>query len=172
MKQMRNRALYILFFLVFTSKTVLGQEGIKFGVLFEPTIIWLHSDVSDVIPENPRLGFNFGMQLDYYFAQNYAFATGLSLFNTGGTLNHANGITRFRVKGGNVAIAPNSKIQYNVQYAKIPVALKFKTHRIGRMVYSANMGFSPMVRTTAKAIFEDDNKEKYNKVNVNNEINL
>jgi len=169
---MSKRIYIFLGLLFFAAKPVFGQEGFKFGVLLDPTIVWLKSDVDEVVSENPRLGFNFGMSLDYFFAQNYAFATGVSIFNTGGSLIYANGIDEFLIKGDTVAIAPGSMIKYNIQYVKIPLALKFKTHRIGRMVYSANMGFDLMARTTANGVFEDAGKVSYDKVNVNNEVKL
>jgi len=164
--------IYIVVFALLVSKNIYGQEWFKFSVLFDPTIVWIQSDTENVIPDKPRLGFNFGMLVDYYFAYNYAFVTGISIFNTGGTLRYTDGITKFRIKDNYVTIAPDSNIKYNIQYIRIPFALKFKTHMIGRMVYSANMGLNPMMRTSANAVFEDENKDKYNKVNVNDEVNL
>ena len=161
----------IIILLFFASKSVFGQN-FRFGILFNPAITWLQSDVNDVVPNNVRLGFDLGMSVDYFFAQNYAFATGISMFNTGGTLNYVKGIEKFRLRGENVGIAPNSDVKYKMQYIKVPVAFKFKTHLIGRMVYSANLGFDIMARASANADFRDNTGVKYEKVNANREINF
>jgi len=160
------RKIGMVFVLFFVTGAVFGQ-GFKFGILFDPTVTWLRSDVKDVIPVQVRMGFDLGMSADFYFAKNYAFATGISLFNTGGTLKYVNGIQNFRTKDGNVSIDPQAKVKYKVQYVKIPVALKLKTHMIGRFIYSANLGFDPMIRVAASADFNDEIG-----VHVNDEIKL
>ena len=155
--------LFLILFLA--AGSVFGQE-FRFGVFFDPAITWLKSDVKDVTPDGVRLGFDLGMSADYYFAQNYAFATGISLFNTGGALQYAQGIT-IRTKNEKLLLAPGEKVKYKLQYVKIPVAMKFKTHMIGRFVYFANPGFDPMIRVSARA----DLKGMDN-VKVNEEIKL
>ena len=158
------RKVYIVGILLFTTGFVFGQ-GFKFGIMFDPAITWLRSDVKNVLPEKAYLGFDLGLTADGYFSKNYAFATGISLFNTGGTLKYVNGIEKFRTKDGNVQIKPGGNVKYRVQFVKIPVAMKFKTHTIGRFVYSANLGFDPMLRVSARADFNDENG-----TNVNDEI--
>ncbi len=141
-------------FLCFISFSSFGQ-GVKLGVFFDPTITWLKSDVSDVHRAKARMGFDFGLMVDYYFAPNYAFSTGLSLFNVGGTLRYDNGIT-LHTRDGNEEIPSGGTVKYKVQYIKLPIALKLKTHRIGRFVYYANLGFDPMVKVSAKANYGDE----------------
>ena len=156
----------MVFALFFVTGALFGQ-GFKFGVKFDPVITWLRSDVSDVLPEQARLGFDLGLTADFYLARNYAFATGMTLYNTGGTLKYTSGITNFRAKNGNVPIEPHGKVTYNVQYVKIPVAMKLKTHLIGRFVYSANLGFDPMIRVSAKGNFNNETN-----MSVSDEINF
>jgi len=158
------RKICIIVALFLGTNTVFGQ--VKFGVFFDPTITWLRSDVKDVIPSRARLGFDLGMSADLYFARNYAIASGISLFNTGGTLKYING-TQIGTKNGNVRVEPFDNVKFNVQYIKIPIALKFKTHMIGRFIYSANLGFDPMIRASANADFKDEKNAK-----VNDEIKL
>jgi len=163
----------VIILLFFASKPMYGQ-GFKFGVFFDPTVSWLQSDVKDVTPGSIRLGFDFGMSVDYFFAENYAFASGISIFNTGGTLKYVDRKDRFYLRDENevIFLSPNSDVKYNIQYVKIPVALKFKTHLIGRMVYSANLGFDVMFRTSSNADLTDTNKIFHEKINANKEIKL
>ena len=147
----------IIVLFLFAAKPFFGQ-GFKFGVFFNPAVTWLKSDVQDIKPQNAHPGFDFGMSVNYFFAQNYAFATGVSLFNTSGTLKYENGAT-FKVKNGEPKnLEQGENIKFRIQYVKIPIGLKFKTHRIGRMIYSANLGFDPMIRTTQRADFKEEKK--------------
>ncbi len=157
----RKISFVILLFLVTSS--VFGQ-GFKFGILIDPTITWLRSDVKDVTRDKARMGFDLGMSADYYFSRNYAFATGISLFNMGGTLKYTdpNGLT-LHTKDGNIQLEQGAKVKYKIQYIKIPAAVKFKTHMIGRIIYSANLGFDPMIRVSARANYGDEKNVKVNK---------
>ncbi|MDR1155492.1 MAG: PorT family protein [Bacteroidales bacterium] len=149
------RKINIVIVLLLAAGAVFGQSSnTRFGIFFDPVVTWLRSDVSDVTRDKARLGFDLGMSADIYFAKNYAFATGISLLNTGGTLKYSNEIT-LRTKDGNVPLHPDTRVSYKIQYIKLPVAFKFKTHMIGRITYSANMGFDPMVRVSTRADFND-----------------
>ena len=152
----------ILLILLLATSSAFGQF-FKFGVQLDPTITWLRSDVSDVTREKARLGLDIGMSGEYYFARNYAFASGISLFSTGGTLRYVNGVDKFRTKEDNIKLEPDSKVKYKLQYVKIPAAIKFKTHLIGRMVYSVNLGFDPMFRVSARAAINGGDAVKVNK---------
>ena len=157
------RKIYLVGLLFFAMGLVSGQ-GVKFGIKFDPTITWLRSDVKEVMPYRAYLGFDLGMTVDNYFSKNYAFATGISLFNTGGTLKYLKAIELF-TKDGKIKIEPGDNVKYKVQYVKVPIAMKFKTHMIGRFVYSANLGFDPMIRISGRADFYNEKS-----ANVNDEI--
>lgn len=160
------RKIFILFIFLFSTVSVFGQV-FKFGVLVDPTITWLRSDVNEVTRAKARLGLDIGMSADYYFTANYAFSSGISLFNTGGTLQYVNGIANFHTKEGKITVAAGGKVKYKLQYVKIPAGIKFKTHLIGRMIYSANLGFDPMFRVSARAAINVRDNLK-----VNEEIKL
>ena len=151
----------ILLIVLLTTGSVSAQ--IRFGVHIDPLITWLRSDVNDVTRDKARLGFDLGMSGDIYFARNYAFVTGISLFNTGGTLRYEEGIDNFRTKKEYISVAKGGTVKYKMQYVKMPAAIKFKTHPIGRMVYSVNLGFDPMFRVLARADINGVDVGKINK---------
>jgi hypothetical protein len=156
------RKIFISSILFFAASSLFGQE-FKFGVLLDPTITWLKLNVEDVTRDKARLGIDAGLSVDYFFAEKFALASGVSLFNMGGTLRYANGVENFRTKDGNVQIEPRGNVKYKLQYIKIPVALKFKTDEIGHFSYSANLGLDPMIRVSARADVNDLNSAKVNK---------
>ena len=152
---------HIVVILLFATDSIFGQ-GIRFGVFFDPAVTWWKSDVKDVTVEKARLGFDFGMSADYYFAKNYAFATGISLFNMGSTLKYTHSDFVLHTKDEDIPVEPGGTVKYRIQYVKIPVALKFKTHRIGRFVYSTHLGFDPMMRITTRVDLNDANNHLKN----------
>ena len=156
------RKISIIAFLLINTNFIFGQK-LKFGVHFDPAVIWLQSDVKDVISNKARLGFELGLSADYYFTKNYALATGISLFNTGGTLKYNNGIVlNSKVENKNIIVNTDDKVLYKIQYIKIPASLKLKTHEIGRFVYFANVGLDLLMRASAKANVNDDKNLKVN----------
>ena len=157
------RKISMIFILFLITGSVFGQFY-KFGILFDPTITWLRSDVKDVTRDKARMGFDLGMSVDRHFTDNYAFATCISLFNMGGTLKYDKGIT-LHTKGEKEIIEAEKTVKYKVQYVKIPVAMKFKSQMIGRFIYSVNLGFDPMIKVSARANFHD-----LKNINVNKEV--
>lgn len=155
------RKIIIIIVLFFAVNSLFGQN-LKMGILIDPTITWLRSDVKDVSRDKARMGIDIGMSLDYFFTENYAFSTGISLFNMGGTLEYDKGIT-LRCKDDDVRVEPGGKVKYKVQYIKIPAALKFKTSEIGQIVYSANLGLDPMIRVSTRVDVDDVKNIKANK---------
>lgn len=153
----------ILFLFLFPS--AFGQ-GMKFGIFVDPVVSWMRSDVSEIQRDKARLGLDVGLMADYYFANNYAFASGISLFMTGGTMKYDNGI-KLHVKGDSDNQVPaGKKVLYKIQYLKIPLGLKLKTHRIGRFVYFANLGLDPMIKIAARADYLS-----YENIGIGKEIN-
>ena len=168
---MMFRKISIAVILFLATNSVFGQF-FRFGILFDPTITWLRSDVKDVKRDKARIGFDIGMKADYYFSWNYAFSTGISLFNMGGTLQYINGIS-LNTSDEKINISPGGKVKYMVQYAKIPVAMKFKTSEIGRITYSADLGFDPMLRVSTRVNYWDNNeKDVVKNVKANKETKM
>jgi hypothetical protein len=134
-------------------------------------------DMKNVTSRGAIVGINAGMGLDYYFAENYAFSTGLTINNIGGKLQYADSVAFF-VNTGNVKVAPGSTITYNLQYISVPLGLKFKTNEIGYVTYFANLGVTPMISIrsrasdVAKVIDRDNISEDIYPLNMNYFINM
>ena len=146
----------IIAILFLAANSVFGQV-FRFGILFDPTITWLRSDVKDVIRDKAQIGFDIGMSADYFFSRNYALSSGFSLLHMGGTLQYVNGVS-LNTKDEKSPIMPGETVKYMVQYIKIPVAMKFKSVEIGRFTYSANLGFDPLIRASTRVNFHDEKK--------------
>jgi hypothetical protein len=106
--------------------------------------------------------------VDKYFAEHYAFTTGLSIHSIGGTLKYRDEKT-LNASSEDYILPPGSRVQYNLQYLHIPWGLKFKTTEIGYSTFFAQLGVNTMVNIKSRANVKD---QDISKVGVAEEINM
>jgi hypothetical protein len=144
----------IWFLALFTIITLFNSSAqkLRFGVFVDPLISYLRTDVSKIEPDGGRLGVNFGLMMDNFFAEHYAFSSGISLRTMGGTLNYIQGKNEFHTNSDTITMLPhNTSVKYKLQYLHIPIALKLRTTEIGYFTYYADLGLDPMVNVKASA---------------------
>jgi hypothetical protein len=143
---MKKTILYLLLFVPLVTQA----QGIRFSLMADPQISWMVPDSKKITSDGAIFGINAGMGMDYYFTENYAFSTGISINNIGGKLQYADTLEIPSV-AGNFSIPPLSTITFKLQYINIPIGLKFKTNEIGYMTYFANLGVTPMINVRDRA---------------------
>lgn len=164
-----KKRIAIYFALIFMSIPVFSQEsGFRFGITADPVISWLNPDVSSVESKGNRLGFNIGLMVDRFFANNYAFTTGLSIHNAGGSLLFKVP-SSIRTNQGTVNLPENTKVTYKLQYLHIPVGMKLFTNEIGYSTFYGQLGFNTMLNIKATGI---SNVGGVDNDNISKEINL
>ena len=127
-------------------------QKIRFGVFVDPLISYFKTDVSRIAPDGSRLGINFGLMMDNFFAEHYAFYSGVSIQTMGGSLNYIQGKSEFRSSSDTLRMLPhNTSVKYKLQYLHIPLALKLRTTEIGYFTYFAQLGLDPMINVKANA---------------------
>jgi len=131
-----------------------SQQKIRFSVFVNPCINWLSSDVKTIKSDGAAFGFDAGLTLDKFFAENYAFSTGISIGSLGGNLRYDNK-TIFRTSIGDTTVPAGSSVKYKLQYITIPVGLKFKTNQIGYFTYFAHLGFTLQANIKATGTSSD-----------------
>lgn len=163
------------------SMTFLGaqDEGeLRFGFQLSPTFNWLSTNTSDINSSGTNLGLRLGMMGEYYFAENYAFTTGIGfIFNHGGTLLHENGgdyWTRTDLPIPDTISLPSGvKLDYGIQYLEIPFGLKMRTREFGYVRYFLEPSIILALKTQAQGKVEGvsaiDGDEKFN---IRDEVNL
>jgi hypothetical protein len=129
---MKKIALFLFLSLCFFSK-IEAQRGLRFGFQASPSWSWLRSNDNRLEGTSSNWGIKLGALGEYYFADNYAFTTGLGFgFNHGGTIQ--NGYARWRpwTKSEDLSEIPsdvfpvNSKLHYSINYVEIPFGLKMR----------------------------------------------
>ncbi len=155
------------FFILFITLAVFGQKT-RFSFMLNPQVSWMTADQQGIKTNGAVAGINTGIELDLFFAEHYAFSTGLTINNLGGRLVYADSIA-IDADGSKIIIAPGNSVKYNLQYIALPLGLKFKTIEIGYTTFWVNAGFTPMINIKAKGTSEN---RAINKTNLKDETGL
>ena len=156
----------ILFLLIFP--TALMAQSLRFSLLADPQFSWMVSDTKEISSSGAVPGINAGLGMDYYFADNYAFSTGVTINNIGGKLQYSDTL-EFRISSGLRLIPARNTVSYNLQYITVPIGLKFKTNEIGYTTFFTNLGVSPMVNIRTRV---SDSSGALDRDNIEDEIML
>jgi len=160
---------YLILIIFAVSSSVIFAQGLKFTVFADPKLSWMSPDLKDVSSEGSKLGVNIGLNVDNYFAKNYAFMTGISIDNTGGKLKY-DFKKNIDTRSAEDSIIPTgSVLNYKLQYINIPLGLKFKTNQIGYTTFYTHLGINGGINI--KATGEVDNFELNNE-NISDEVIL
>jgi hypothetical protein len=154
-----QRILAILTFLGAILSLNAQTSRVKFNVEVDPQSAWFRSDEASVEPDGVIFQVHAGLNMDFYFAENYAFVLGVGINNLGGKLRYADS-TEFSSKGETLLVEPMQSVKLNLQYIDIPVGLKLKTEELGYATYFLQLGFNPMINLNAKASSEDASFDK------------
>lgn len=143
------KILIISIFLVASGLNTYSQE-LQFGLFADPMISWFKSDTRDSQSEGAKPGFAFGLVIDKYFTENYAFSTGISIINASGRLSYSDTLI-LQLKNSTSELIAGESINYRIRYLAIPIGIKLKTNQIGYMTYFSNVGLDPKVVIGGKA---------------------
>ncbi|WP_222619840.1 MULTISPECIES: porin family protein [Pontibacter] len=102
---------------------------VEIGLMISPTISsnrFIADDKYNFDNENSNLRLGVGVIADYFFAQNYAFSTGLLYRSKGGEITY--NYTRENTDGSTTVLSGKDDIA--IQYLELPVTLKLFTNEI------------------------------------------
>jgi len=160
--------IFIIIVLLGSFHAMNAQSKIRFNVHFDPQFAWISSSDNDKIdPDGSIFHLQAGLQMDYFFEENYAFVLGFGINNLGGNLLYSDSTT---YENGNqsVIIEPGQQVKMNLQYLDIPLGLKLKTEELGYGTFFLQVGFNPMFNINAHISSDDGTFDKeYIKDSVN-----
>ncbi|MFO7670985.1 MAG: porin family protein [Bacteroidales bacterium] len=152
--------IFIIFALVTTFQALNGQGKVRFNVHLDPQFAWFKSSDHDKIdPDGSILHIQAGLQMDYYFQENYAFVLGFGINNLGGNLLYKDR-TEYLNDTLQVIIEPGQSVKMNLQYLDIPLGLKLKTEELGYGTFFLQLGFNPMININAHISSKDGTFDK------------
>lgn len=113
------------------------------GIKAAPSVSWLATSQERYRNEGSRIGFSWGVISEFYFAKNYALATGFNYVYHNGKLSFPHySLSKLPV---------DLERQYRIRYLEIPATLKLKTNDIGSLRYYGQVGLGLGIRTVSKA---------------------
>ena len=157
---------YLFFVTLFClTQHLYSQNEFTFTVFGEPQVSWMTPDSKDVENAGSQISFNGGLNFDKFFAEKYAFSTGISINNIKGKLRYKESKN---IKAADTTYQVNNGVvNYNLQYIDIPLGLKFKTIEIGYTQFFAHLGLDAGINIKSMADLPD-----VKEVNVSEAINL
>lgn len=126
--------------------TAQDDKRFRIGFKFNPNISWMRPDAKEITSNASVIRFGFALNLDKHFTENYAFGTGLNVFQTGGELSYL----EYAQVSGNATILERTR-EYRLQYAEVPLTLKLRTNEIGYITYWGQFGLGLGVNIRANA---------------------
>lgn len=154
--------------IVFIMSGISTAQDIQFSLFADPLISWFSTDTRETVNNGVRPGFSVGLSFDKYFAENYAFSTGIVLVNASGRVHYSDTID-IEFKNSTLELPAEEQISYKIQYISVPLGLKFRTNQIGYLTFFSNIGLDPKVVIAAKADIPDQAIEDEN---ITEELNL
>jgi len=146
-----------------------AQSDLRMGIHLDLVSSWFSPKMGGIQKDGARPGISGGLVMEYYFAENYGFLSGLSLSSVGGNLSYNDTVFIKTGQDQLVKINPGTTVSYGLSYLSIPLGLKLKSNEIGYFTYFAQIGFLPQFNLGSRA---KATESQLNKDNVPEEINL
>lgn len=136
------------------------NNNFRFGIFVAPNISWMKptANKSDdklylVSSQGNKVGYSWGLMIDYPFAENYGIATGFQITSTGGKIyatentntTQPNTINRVR----------SADFDYRLQFLEIPFGLKLRSDELPSGIHIfGQMGLGLGVNISKKASYD------------------
>ncbi len=156
----------VLLTVILISLAKVSGQNYDISVYTEPQIAWITSNHGGVAANGAIMHINAGIELDLFFAENYAFTMSLCLNNTGGKLHYVSPISFVQIRD---SIPGGSPMKHNLQYVGIPLGLKLKSEELGYTTFYFHGGLIPMFNTNASTTSEILG---YKRRNIKSDVNL
>ncbi len=137
---------YLAIFTLFTCLGFGAQAQLRFGIEGSPTFNWTPTSTDD-IESNLQLKFNYGLLLEYAFAENYLISSGVYHSFDGGQIEFSDATD---------TTSGVYTLNLKPEYVEVPILLKMRTKEIGYMTYFARIGLSAGFRISDDFAFADD----------------
>ena len=127
---------------LFFAASVNAQErnGFRLGLTAHPNFGFIKAEGGK--GNGTNLGFTYGLLGDFNFAENYSFATGLTITTINGKSTEINPI-QYTVPG-------TYNLKYMMQYIEVPLTIKLKTGEINDIRWFGQFGLSNGFRIGAR----------------------
>ena len=146
---MKNKSAILFFLMLFCIPVLTFSQTkypMKLGLRVAPNIGWMVPSTKGYTGGGARLGVSIGFMSDFYFAENYAFSTGVNFQFLYGALNYSDSLL---IPPGKALVNGEVSRKYNFLYLEIPLMIKMKTKKFGNISYYGQIGFGTGFRLRA-----------------------
>ncbi len=153
-----QRFVFLLVFLALSAQISAQYKNspVRLAVMGDAHLGWLNSDDINHQPGVVRFCGSAEFHFDYYFRPQIAFSTGAIISQSGGNMTYSEPF-RVAFQTGIDTLAAGSGMTYKLQFAEIPIGLKFTTREIGYVTLFTDAGVNPLIRTRSLATATDNN---------------
>jgi len=153
---------------LFACFSLHAQPKVELSLTGSPSLSWMRSDAKEVKKGQAILGYDFGINADFYFMQSdkYSIGTGFLITGSGGELQYQTN-DDFTFAGEN--LEPYTKVKYHTRYIEIPAVIKMKTSQFHRTTFWGQFGLSNMINIGDKGTSND---RVLDKTDINDEVHL
>lgn len=143
--KIQSSILAILMIMMMSSTASAQYKSLVLGIKAAPNFSWLSTGQQTYDSEGLRVGFSWGAVSEFYFAENYAIATGVNFIWQGGKISYPDRQLRDGVEVDGILIR-----KYRLKYLEIPAVIKMKTNEMGNFRYFGQIGLGFGIRTNSK----------------------
>ena len=145
-----KKEIVILCFYVL-GMTAFAQKGadVRLGMQLTPTLAWLSTDEKGLVePDGAAMGYSFGLISDWFFSDNYAFATGVFMNAMGASAIYGD-LMQIETKNDGL-IDLDGQVTLMPTYLEVPLGFKFLTKEFNRTKFVGQCGYNQFVLLGAK----------------------
>jgi opacity protein-like surface antigen len=152
-----------VFLFIISIPISLNAQELRLGLKIDPQVTWFtsHDDYHRV--DKNVWGINPGLIVDYFFAENYAFSTGISICRVGGGMRY-NETLVLKLNDRQEEIEAGSFLTYKNEYVEIPFALKLTSREFGYFTVYGKAGLTSRLNIKSKVSNEINTIEDYNAI--------
>jgi len=135
-------------------------QGLRIMLDLTPQFSWFQTDMPmEVYTKGDVLGYNAGLQFDYFFSGNYAITSGIKIFHSGGKLAYADTVSVL-LRNSEISVPGNTLLTYTSNYLNIPLGLHLQSVEIGYWRFYFDTGLNALFRLKANARIRGDVENK------------
>lgn len=139
-----KKTLLALFLFITANSFAQDASQVRLGLTAHPTFGFLK--VENGKGNGLSTGFSYGLMSDFEFAENYSFATGLTVT----TINGKGTILNYQPYHSVSATNAEYDVKFKMQYLQIPLSVKLKTDEKDNMKWYGQFGLTTDFRIGAK----------------------
>lgn len=131
---------------------------VRFGAFIAPNASWMKPTAStddekeySVRSDGSKVGFTYGLMIDYSFAPNYGLVSGVQITTTGGKI-----IATAIDQTIGASKVQRADFNYNLQYLEVPLNLKLRTDDLGGFKFFGQVGLTAGINIAKKADYTVD----------------